>query len=128
MEEWNTEHPERLINLEHLQRIRDTIPDISTGEEFWESVKPEVERRLGLATATGEEYEIKSKTDRDGRVTKVLDAKKVPFATDDQLASLKFNFQLDNYSRPGRDGRAPRSFPGTFLRKGVGAGSIQPLY
>ncbi len=75
MEEWNTEHPERLINLKHLKRIRDKIPEISKGEEFWESVKTEVERRLGLATATGEEYEIKSKTDRDGRVTKVLDAK-----------------------------------------------------
>ena len=75
----NTEHPERLINLKHLKRIRDKIPEISKGEEFWvqiwESVKTEVERRLGLATATGEEYEIKSKTDRDGRVTKVLDAK-----------------------------------------------------
>jgi hypothetical protein len=124
--EWNTEHPERLIDLERLQKIRDEIPDISTGEEFWESVKPEVERRVGLATPTGEEYEIKSKTDRHGRVTKVLDEKKVPFATDDQLASLKFNFQLDKYNRPGSNGKYTEStsllrdhFRAHFYEKGL---------
>jgi hypothetical protein len=107
MHEWNSDNPNRLINLTHLRRIRDSIPDNSSAEEFWDSVKSKVESELltGNLKVTGEQFETVSKMDKNGRETKVLDSKKIPFITDAQSESLKFDFQKEAYCRPGEDGR-----------------------
>ena len=42
VQEWNEEYLERSISWNHLKRIRDDIPLISTQEEFWDSVSSEV--------------------------------------------------------------------------------------
>ena len=60
MHEWNSHNPLRPITLNHLQRVRDNIPEISNQDEFWESVKSEVEAML--LQVTGEEFRIRSWT------------------------------------------------------------------
>ena len=51
VQEWNEEYLERSISWNHLKRIRDDIPLISTQEEFWDSVSSEVERILPQVTS-----------------------------------------------------------------------------
>jgi hypothetical protein len=96
VQEWNKKYPERSINWNHLKRIRDDIPLISTPEEFWDSVSSEVERILPQVTS--QKNQPKSKADYDGRPTKVVDAEKVPWITEAQAAPFKFNFKHEAYS------------------------------
>jgi hypothetical protein len=108
----------------HLRRIRDRIPDNSSAEEFWDSVKSKVESEL--LKVTGEQFETVSKMDKNGRETKVLDSKNIPFITDAQSESLKFDFQKEAYCRPGKDRRFIQStkllkdhFRNYFYAKGI---------
>jgi hypothetical protein len=108
MHEWNSHNPQRPINLHHLRRIRDSIPEISNQDEFWESVKSKVETML-LSQVTCEEFKVGSKKDKEGRETKVMDHEQVPFITEAQLNQLIFKFQWEAYSRPGKNGRFTES-------------------
>ena len=94
--DWNEQHPERRINWNHLKRIRDDFPLISTQEEFWESVRGEVERVVH--SEDNQKYQPNSNADQNGRPTKVLNAEKVPWITEAQAAPFKFNFQDEAYS------------------------------
>ena len=64
MHEWNSHNPHRPINLHHLRRIRDSSPEISNQDEFWESVKSEVETMLLQVTC--EDLKVGSKKDKKG--------------------------------------------------------------
>ena len=124
MHEWNSHNPQRPINLKHLCRIRDSIPEISNQDEFWESVKSEVDAMLLQVTC--EAFKVGSKKDKKGRDTKVMDNRKLPFITEAQLNQLIFKFQEEAYSRPGKSGRFTEStkllndhFRKHFLGKGM---------
>jgi hypothetical protein len=95
VDEWNLGNLDRSIEYGHLKRIRDDTPPISNGHEFWESYETKV--NAALLSVTSAQYKCKAKIDC-GRLTKPLNADKIPFITTAQSNQLQFNFQKSCYT------------------------------
>ena len=46
MDGWNSDHPNRPIELPHLKRLKATVLEISEASEFWETIKLKVATEL----------------------------------------------------------------------------------
>ena len=46
VQEWNTDHPSKPINIGHVTRLRSELPGIADGDAFWKSVNETVTKKL----------------------------------------------------------------------------------
>jgi len=89
---WNDANPSRLIDIDHLKRLKVTIPEISDGAQFWSSIELQVNEALESANA-GSDYEPpQNGFDYNGRKTQPLDAEKIPFISNPQFKHFCFDF------------------------------------
>ena len=95
---WNSDHPDRPIELPHLKRLKATVLEISEAREFWEMIKLKVETELINPDARMKYEPRKDGIDYNGYKTKVLDERKIPFITKHELDGLCFDFDKDKYT------------------------------
>ena len=101
--EWNAQvdDPRRTIDFEHLRRIRDTLEP--TSKFIWETIKSEVEAVTATPSAS-ETYEPRvDGYDDHGKMTKPVDASKVPWASQEQIDSITFDFGNPGYPCAGME-------------------------
>ena len=100
--EWNIdpEHKDRNIRLASLQNIRDSLPQIRNGEQFWASVEAEVMAKVQAAGTNTHSHEPFHGT----AVIKHLNVDKIPEISQEQLQSLVFDFSKPIYHREDLQG------------------------
>ena len=123
---WNSDHPDRPIELPHLKRLKAIVPEFSEASEFWETIKFKVATELINPDASMKYEPPKDGFDYNGYQTKVLDEQKIPIITKHELDGLCFDFDQDKYTRSGPQGdfadsakKLNSEFRGHFQSRGI---------
>ena len=100
VQEWNTDHPSKPINIGHVTRLRSELPGIADGDAFWKSVNETVTEKLGEKDAKAMWVPVKPCD------LPLLDPRKIPWMEHEDIT---FDFHNSKYSRPDSDDQ-PSSF------------------
>jgi hypothetical protein len=93
-EKWNAQHESsRYIDIQHLKRLKKTIPQFSKPAEFWGTVEKQVNDEVKLPDALSKYKPPIGGLDYVGYQTKLLDAKKVGWISEEELNALMFDFK-----------------------------------
>lgn len=99
--EWNSRVAEHKceINIGILRRMRDEMP--KSPESIWEEIKSGVGAETSRPNAWEEYQPPVAGYDYEGCKVTPVDAFKIPFATEPQMASIKFDFDNPRYKMNG---------------------------
>ena len=101
--DWNSRAAEHScpIDYQYLSRIRATLP--KSPVQLWETVKSEVEATIARPDSLSQYEPPVLGYDYEGLMTEPVDADKVPWASEAQIESIRFDFENPRYNKADSD-------------------------